>query len=116
MAEMQQWAEALKIRYPQFDPVSRAPKFEVFQQLGENDPQRVEKLMTAEGQKRYTSYDSRIETVYLVQNPALITWQAWLRKPVIYRPAKRFHEKVKLGTAKALTNNFPKEHRTWGAD
>ena len=96
-------SEQLNAVLPEYSNVKDAPSMgDIEAQAGGNFAQ-FDHLMFLEGEKRYKAVNGS-EDVYLIQNPALMSWQASKSATVIKRlPAER------VGSLKELKSEKKKE-------
>lgn len=86
-------AEMLQAECPDYVSVAKAPSFSDLTNHIE-DEKTIAKIMQNESKKRYSSIDTDGKNIYLVQNPACMTYQVWLGCKVNIRPAPTLWRKA----------------------
>lgn len=64
---------------PEFERVSRAPDFSTFKERATSE-ENLAIIMQQEAKKKYKAIDTRTGDVFLMQNPALMSYQIHLAK------------------------------------
>lgn len=76
--------ETLEQLFPDYVPISRAPTFEQLVKFSNDTRTSFDKVMQTEELKRYSSVMEKDgkKFYYAIQNPAVMSYQAFLRKPI----------------------------------